>query len=170
LAGLVFNDVIEAHLRSVLVIASTTILFGILLGAADRGGTRSKSISELDWRSALWIGIAQAVALIPGTSRSGITMTAALALGFDRVAAARFSFLLSIPIIFLSGAYKSIELMQLADVPWLEICLATAISAITAYLCIHSFLAFVNRIGMMPFVWYRLGLGMLLLGIVAFSA
>lgn len=170
LAGLVFSDLIEDHLRSVLVIASTTILFGVLLGAADRGGTRSKSISELDWRSALWIGIAQAVALIPGTSRSGITMTAALALGFDRVAAARFSFLLSIPIIFLSGAYKSIELMQLADVPWLEISLATVISAITAYLCIHSFLAFVNRIGMMPFVWYRLGLGMILLGIVAFSA
>lgn len=166
LAGLVFNDFIEDHLRSVLVIAITTILFGLLLGVADKGGTRSKSMAELNWRSALWIGIAQAVALIPGTSRSGITMTAALALGFDRVAAARFSFLLSIPIIFLSGAYKSIELMQLTNVPWLEIGLATAISAITAYFCIQSFLAFVNRMGMMPFVWYRIGLGMLLLGIL----
>lgn len=170
LAGLTFNSFIEDHLRSVLVIAITTILFGVLLGVADRRGARSKSMAQLTWRPALWMGIAQAVALIPGTSRSGVTITAALALGFDRVTAARFSFLMSIPIIFLSGAYKSIELIQLANVPWLEIGLATVVSALTAYVCIHSFLAFVNRIGMMPFVWYRLGLGLLLLGIVWFSA
>ena len=96
-------------------------------------------------------------------------MSAALALGYDRVTAARFSFLLSIPIIFLSGAYKSIELMQLAHVPWFDIGLAVGISAITAYICIHSFLALVNRMGMMPFVWYRLGLGALLLGILWFA-
>lgn len=163
LCGLLFNDFIEEHLRSVVVIAVTTILFGILLGVADRFGSRVRSINQLDWRSALWIGVAQALALIPGTSRSGITITAALALGYDRVSAARFSFLLSIPVITLSGAYKGIELLGLEQVPWGDIAIGAIISGITAYLCIHSFLLFVNRIGMMPFVWYRLGLGVVLL-------
>jgi Uncharacterized bacitracin resistance protein len=112
------------------------------------------------------IGFAQALALIPGTSRSGITITAALALGFDRVSAAKFSFLLSIPIIALSGGYKSLELLNSADVPWADILVATVLSGITAYACIHSFLAFVNRIGMMPFVWYRMILGVGLIALL----
>ena len=112
------------------------------------------------------IGLAQALALIPGTSRSGITMTAGLALGLDRVSAARFSFLLSIPIIVLSGGYKGMGLFELPAVPWNQIILGVSISAVTAYACIRAFLSLVDRIGMMPFVWYRLVLGMVLLVLI----
>jgi undecaprenyl-diphosphatase len=159
LAGLIFDGFIERNLRSVAVIAGTTIGFGIVLGIADRRGRRIRVMSDLGWREALLVGCAQALALIPGTSRSGITMTAALALGFDRVTSARFSFLLSIPVIFLSGAYKTVKLFQAPSAPWLEISLAIGIAALTAYACIHTFLRFVNKVGMMPFVWYRLALG-----------
>lgn len=106
LAGLFLGDLIELHLRSIAVIAFTTIVFGILLGLSDKFSLRAKNLHQFTWRSALIVGCAQALALIPGTSRSGITITAALALGFDRIAAARFSFLLAIPVIVLSGGYK----------------------------------------------------------------
>jgi len=159
LAGLIFNDVIEQHLRSAWVIAVTTILFGVLLGLADVYGRRSRPLTDFTWRSALFVGLAQALALIPGTSRSGITITAALALGFDRVAAARFSFLMAIPIIVLSGGYKAVQLMQLEEVPWRDIAAGTLLSALSAYLCIHLFLTWINRVGMVPFVIYRLLLG-----------
>jgi undecaprenyl-diphosphatase len=141
------------------VIAATTIIFGLLLGWADYRFRGSKTIEQLTWKSALVIGLAQCLALIPGTSRSGITMTAALALGFDRTAAARFSFLLAIPIIALSGGYKGLQLVNQDSVAWFEIVLGTFVSGITAYLCIHSFLALVERVGMLPFVIYRLVLG-----------
>lgn len=166
LAGFALNDIVEEHLRTTMVLAVTTIVFGVLLGIADKRGSRRKNLAALGWSSALWIGLSQAVALIPGTSRSGITMTMALALGFDRQAAAKFSFLLSIPIIALSGLYKGAELLALENVPWGQIGLATAVSAITAYLCIRLFLRFLDQLGMMPFVWYRLALGALLLGVV----
>ena len=100
------------------VIAFTTIFFGLMLAWADRRGGGGHSIDKITWRSALLIGIAQALALIPGTSRSGITITAALALGFDRETAARFSFLLAIPIILLSGGYKGVELLGSESVDW----------------------------------------------------
>ncbi|MBL4781605.1 MAG: undecaprenyl-diphosphatase, partial [Porticoccaceae bacterium] len=106
------------------------------------------------------IGLSQALALIPGTSRSGITITAALALGYDRQAAARFSFLLAIPVIILSGGYKGLQLIdEHNSVAWEDIFLGIGLSAVAAFACIHFFLALVNRIGMMPFVWYRLILG-----------
>jgi undecaprenyl-diphosphatase len=167
LAGLVFDDFIEQHLRSIVVIATTTMFFGLLLGVADKYSSKALNLKALTGRQALIIGCAQALALVPGTSRSGITMTAALALGFDRVAAARFSFLLSIPIIALSGGYKSLELALMNNVPWFEISVATLLSAVTAYACIHTFLALVNRLGMMPFVWYRLALGAVLFVMLA---
>ena len=163
IAGVLFNDIIETYLRSVLVIAITTIVFGILLGVTDSRSPKQLDLTALTWKHALWVGAAQALALVPGTSRSGITMTAALALGFNRVASARFSFLLSIPIIVLSGGYKSLELAASAHVPWLDILLATALSALTAYACIHAFMVLINRVGMMPFVWYRVALGSILL-------
>lgn len=163
IAGVLFNDIIETYLRSVLVIAITTIVFGILLGVTDARSPKQLDLTVLTWKHALWVGAAQALALVPGTSRSGITMTAALALGFNRVASARFSFLLSIPIIVLSGGYKSLELAASARVPWLDILLATGLSALTAYACIHAFMVLINRVGMMPFVWYRVALGSILL-------
>ena len=166
LAGLLLGDFIEANLRSIAVIAATTIGFGLLLGWADQRQRGVKTIDQLTWKSALIVGGAQALALIPGTSRSGVTMTAALALGFDRTTAARFSFLLSIPIIALSGGYKGLQLLDQALVPWTEILLGTCLSALTAYLCIHSFLRLVERVGMLPFVIYRLVLGAFLIYLI----
>ena len=113
---------------------------------------------------ALAIGFAQALALVPGTSRSGITITAALFLGLNRVDAARFSFLLSVPLILAAGSLKGVELIQLGEaVDWAMISLGVVASAVTAYACIHAFLKLVDQIGMMPFVVYRLVLGALLI-------
>ncbi|MDH5358078.1 MAG: undecaprenyl-diphosphate phosphatase [Gammaproteobacteria bacterium] len=164
LAGLVFNDVIEQSLRSPLVIATTTIIFGLLLGWADWQGKQQRNEHQLTWQDVLIVGIAQAIALIPGTSRSGITMTAGLILGLSRNAAARFSFLLSIPVIFLAGGLKTIELIQAdASTDWFAMITGASLSAISAYICIHLFLKLLDRIGMWPFVIYRLLLGAILL-------
>ncbi|MCA6064517.1 undecaprenyl-diphosphate phosphatase [Thalassolituus marinus] len=160
LAGLLLDDWIEANLRTVNVIAWTTIGFGILLGVADRRTGQTRSLATMTLWMALVIGLAQALALVPGTSRSGITITAALFVGLQRVDAARFSFLLSIPLILAAGGLKSLELAEsVLPVDWSSILLGVAISAVSAWLCIYYFLAFINRIGMMPFVIYRLILG-----------
>ena len=164
LAGVVFGDAIEAHLRSSLVIAMTTIGFGLLLLVADRIAKETASVADITLKVALIIGLFQALALIPGTSRSGITITAALLLGFSKDASARFSFLISIPLILAAGLLKGIELLSLESaVDWFSIGLAAALSMISAYLCIYFFLALINRIGMLPFVVYRLLLGGILL-------
>jgi undecaprenyl-diphosphatase len=108
--------------------------------------------------------VAQALALIPGTSRSGATMTAGLMLGLSRQAAARFSFLLSIPVITLAGGLLTLELIKdPALVDWRAITIGVVSSAITAYLCIHVFLKLLERMGMLPFVIYRMLLGALLI-------
>lgn len=168
LAGLAFKDVIETTLRSPVVIAWASIGFGVLLLLADRLGRRGRDEFALGWRGALAIGLAQALALIPGTSRSGITMTAALALGLDRVSAARFSFLLAIPVIALAGGLQLTELLTAeVRVAWGTLLTATALSAGSAWLCIHLFLAWISRIGMLPFVAYRIGLGLVLLALFA---
>ncbi|WGL16727.1 undecaprenyl-diphosphate phosphatase [Microbulbifer bruguierae] len=159
LAGLVFKDFVETHLRSSAVIATTTIVFGVLLWWADVGGKRRDELGKLNWKKALMIGGAQALALIPGTSRSGITMTAALMLGMKREAAARFSFLMSIPVIALSALLLTLELLGTDSVVWGDIILGVVLSGISAYLCIHFFLQFISRIGMAPFAIYRLLLG-----------
>ena len=165
LTGLLFDDLIEANLRSTLVIAVTTIVFGLLLWWADRPrSSQFENITQLTISAVLIIGCAQALALIPGTSRSGITITAALLCGLPRLQAARFSFLMAIPIILLSGGYKTLQLvMSQAESPWVDLVLGVVIAAVSAYLCIHYFLNFINRIGMLPFVIYRLVLGVFLL-------
>lgn len=164
LVGLAFKDVIEVHLRSPLVIAVTTILFGLLLLLADRRSKLNRDEYSLGWQDFLVIGGAQAMALIPGTSRSGITITAALLLGLTREAAARYSFLLSIPIIVLSGLSVTKDLVEsAAPVDWMTLVLGSSIAAASAFFCIHFFLAFINKMGMTPFVIYRLLLGVLLL-------
>lgn len=170
LVGVLFNDFIEEHLRAVSVIALTTIGFGFLLGWTDwRAGkaAHAKSIAQVGLGAALFIGAAQALALIPGTSRSGITITAALMLGFSRDAAARFSFLLSIPLILAAGSMKALELVEQAEpVNWFCMSVGTLVAGVSAYLCIHWFLQLLDRIGMMPFVVYRLILGGVLLTMV----
>ena len=163
--GLAFNDAISTYLRSPLVIAATTIGFGLLLWYGDRAGTHQRSESEITWRDIIIIGFAQALALIPGTSRSGITLTAGLLLGLTREAAARFAFLLSIPTIIAAGSLETLKLVsdESVTVDWNSLIIGTVLSAISAYLCIHYFLKLINSIGLMPFVIYRLALGILLL-------
>lgn len=164
IAGFILKDVIEQYGRSALVIACTTIIFGLLLWYADRKATMQKSLEQITWKNALFIGLAQAIAVIPGTSRSGITMTAGLLLGLNRESAARFSFLLSIPIILGAGLLATVDLLQSPDpVQWMELLIGAMFSFICAYACIYLFLAWISRIGMLPFVIYRLILGVLLL-------
>ncbi|MFL0796470.1 MAG: undecaprenyl-diphosphate phosphatase [Cellvibrionaceae bacterium] len=165
--GLLFDDFIETNLRSMAVIATTTVLFGILLGVADKIGRFQYSLEDFNLKTALLVGASQILALIPGTSRSGITITAGLLLGFDRQSAARFSFLLSIPVILLSGGYKGLQLLlQDTPVPWGDIGMGAIVSGFSAYLCIDLFLRFINKVGMMPFVIYRLLLGAFLFWLV----
>lgn len=163
LFGLLGKDIIEEHLRSALVIAATTILFGFLLGFADvKAGHRkeNKPLEKLGIKGAMLIGFAQAVALIPGTSRSGITMTIGLLLGLSRDNAARFSFLLSIPAIAMAGSYLTLKLALSTDsVEWQAMGLGSLLAFVSAYACIHFFLILLNKLGMMPFVIYRLVLG-----------
>ncbi len=162
--GLVFKEAVETTLRGPLVIATTTIVFGLLLGWADIKGARQRSEHQLGLRDVLVIGFAQALALIPGTSRSGITITAGLFLGLKRQAAARFSFLLSIPTILGAGLLKTKDLLeQTQAVDWQAIIMGATVSALGAYACIHLFLKLLDRMGMMPFVAYRLILGGMLL-------
>lgn len=160
LFGLLGKDFIEEHLRSALVIAATTLLFGFLLGFADIKAKQNKSIENLGFKGAMLIGLAQAVALIPGTSRSGITMTIGLMLGLSRENAARFSFLLSIPAIAMAGSYLTLKLILAAEaVDWSAMGLGSVLAFVSAYACIHYFLILVSKVGMMPFVIYRLVLG-----------
>ena len=158
LVGLIFKDFIELNLRSAAVIAATTLIFGLLLGWADRKGkTNSKTMEHLNIKQSLLVGGAQALALIPGTSRSGITMTALLALGYTRSDAARFSFLLAIPAIALPGILKTTDLIATSEtVDWFVLATGACISALVAFLCMHVFMRFVERVGMLPFVIYRI--------------
>lgn len=164
LAGLTFSDVVSGYMRSPLVIASTTIVFGLVLWWADRSGRRVRDEHSLRLVDILLIGVAQALALIPGTSRAGITITAGLMLGLTRQAAARFSFLLSIPVIVLAGGLQSLEVFRGASpIPWSGMALGAVISGVVAYWTIHFFIRLLDRIGMTPFVIYRLILGVALL-------
>lgn len=166
LFGLLVEQNFESYLRNPLVIAGATIGFGLLLWLADKFGRESLADSGLAWKQALLIGAFQALALIPGTSRSGATITAGLFLGFKREFAARFSFLLSIPVILLAGSVKALELLQTPDeVAWKAVLIGTLVSALTAYLSIGWFLALLKRIGLLPFVIYRFLLGAVLIGV-----
>lgn len=166
IAGLLFKDVISEHLRTPLVIAATTIIFGFLLWYADWSGNRKRDEHTLSWKDIIFIGCAQAVALIPGTSRSGITITAGLLLGLTAPAAARFSFLLSIPVIVLAGGVETLEYLEVASINDMnDLIIGALISAVSAYLCIHYFLMLLERVGMTPFVIYRLLLGIVLLSL-----
>ena len=166
LIGLAFRDDIERLTRDPLVIAGTTIVFGILLWFADRFGPRFRDLDELRFRDVAVVGLMQALALVPGTSRSGITMTAALAMGLTRQAAARFSFLLAIPVIGLAAGYESVSLWrQAAPVDWSGLAIVAVGSGLSALACIAVFLKFLDRIGFSAFVIYRIILGVVLIAL-----
>ncbi len=135
----------------------TLTFFGILMYMADRYGRGTKDEFDLSWPQAFAIGCAQALALMPGTSRSGITMTAGRALGLTRSAAARFSFLLAVPGIGAAGAYEGLKLVTSPDpVAWQPMVVGVLFAALSGIACIHFLIRFIERIGLLPFTVYRL--------------
>ncbi|MEY1661454.1 undecaprenyl-diphosphate phosphatase [Isoalcanivorax beigongshangi] len=162
--GFLFKDMVEQYARSAAVIGTTTILFGGLLWWADRRGSKQLQLAAVGLGIATLVGLAQALALIPGTSRSGITLTAALLLGLRRDDAAHFSFLLSIPVILGAIVLMSRDLVHLEQVySNAQLAMACLVSALVAYASIGFFLRLVTRVGMVPFAIYRLVLGSVLL-------
>ena len=157
LAGLALLDMIDNELRAVEVIFLTTLFFGLLLGIADWLPKRQRTLDKLNWKDALLVGIAQALALVPGTSRSGVTITAGLFLGMARETASRFSFLLAIPIIVLASAVKLLEVAT-SDVivDWSGFLIGGVTSFLMAITAIHFFLKWLNTVGMWPYVIYRI--------------
>jgi len=169
--GLPLKSVLESLRENdtliALVIAATTIGFGLLLWLADSTGKRVRDEYSVDWKSALIIGLFQAMAIIPGTSRSGATITAGLFLGLTRKASSRFSFLLAIPTILMAGGLATLDLIEAeGSSDWRSLILGALLSFAVAYLTIHFFLKFIERISMLPFVLYRLLLGLVILGLV----
>jgi undecaprenyl-diphosphatase len=163
LSGLVFGDFIEAHLRNPLFVAGTLTFFGLLMYAADRFSKGDRDEFSLSWPQSFAIGCAQALALMPGTSRSGITMTAARALGLTRSAAARFSFLLAVPGIGAAGAYEGLKLLTSPHpVPWVPMLVGVLFAALSGIACIHFLIRFIERIGLLPFTIYRLAIAALI--------
>ena len=163
LAGLLFGDYVARALRSPALIAGTTAGFGVVLWLADRYGRDDRSEYDLGWTQVLLIGISQALALVPGTSRSGITMTTGLALGLSRVAAARFSFLLAVPAIAAAGSWQFVEFVSVpTQVPWGTLAMAAVIAGVTAFLVIATFLRLIERVGMLVFALYRVFLAALI--------
>ena len=173
ITGFVLHDWVASMARNPLLIGGTTLGFGLLLGVADWYGNRTpktqKSLGELTWLHALWIGLWQMLAIIPGVSRSGITVTAARFLCIERTAAMRFSFLLAIPTI---GGALTLGLIKQAsgagDVNALPLAiadylLAALMAALTAFLAMGLLIRWLQNAGFWPFVLYRIGLGMVLI-------
>ncbi len=167
LAGLGIKEWVASEARSPVLVGSNAILYGLLLGFADRFGTKRRQLAELTWHHALLIGAAQALALVPGTSRSGITITAALALGFDRRTSAQFSFLLAIPIGLALGSKQLLDLAtgSLPQLSWEVFLVAVGVSAAAGYLVIAGLLGWLRKRSLLIFVAYRLLLGTALLAV-----
>lgn len=155
-AGLLMADLVDGVLRSPAVVAATTGGFGVALWAADRFGGGERSERTLGLRRAMLIGLGQALAVVPGTSRSGITMTVGLAVGMTRRAAARFSFLLAIPAIGMAASWEAFQLTVSPEpVLWGTLLIAAGLSGATAFAAIAVFLRWIERVGMWGFALYR---------------
>ena len=167
--GLLLKDVIEGMFtKSTVVIATSLIVLALILWRAEKAAKHLRTIEQVTLRDALVVGLAQAVALIPGSSRSGTTITAALFLGFSREAAARFSFLLSIPAVFASGIYQLLKIHPgVFGLGILNLVIATLVSWAAGYAAIAWLLRYLTRHTTMAFVWYRIGLGVFLAALIA---
>lgn len=164
LLGLALQSFIENEFRSLWIIAFTLIGFGLLLGLADRLGTKIRDLNSINPKSALLLGLGQALALLPGVSRSGGTITVALALGFKRESAARYSFLLAIPAVLGAGTYQFVKYAgALPDDLLFATLLATAVSFVTGLAVIAWLLKYLNRGSFLPFVIWRVFVGGLLI-------
>lgn len=179
--GLLFQTQIETVLRSLWVVATTLILFGILLGLADYLGAKTLTLREMSWRNALLLGLAQSLALIPGVSRSGATIGAGRALGFERPAAARYSFLLAIPAVFGSGLYELYKTLkspcdaaaakatgctvEIFTMP--QTLVAAIVAGVVGFVVIAVFMRYISKGSFLPFVIYRIALGGALIVLLA---
>lgn len=165
-AGLALQDIIEAHLRSPVVIGWMLVAVGIVIWWAERSGRLQQGLDGLPFRGAMLIGCAQALALVPGTSRAGITIAAGLFLGLTRPAAARFSFLLAMPIVLGAAVKTGADLLGTAQPPSSELvplAVGVAVSAVAGYAVIAGFLRYLQTSTMAPFVYYRLAFGIIVL-------
>jgi undecaprenyl-diphosphatase len=164
LAGLAIHEMFPEGIRSTLIIAVNLIVFGILMGVADKIGTQEKGIEKVTLKSAFLIGLAQAMALIPGVSRSGMTITTARFMGFKRTEAARFSFLLGIPAMTGAGLLSFLQIAE-SNAPglWQDALLAIVLAFFAGLAAIHFMMRWLGRAGLMPFVAYRVLLGIILL-------
>ena len=168
--GLAFSDQIKDEARSLTLIGTMLIVFALVLAFADRRGKRDKDIGQLSAKEGCIIGIAQAFALIPGVSRSGATITAGLLLGLDRAAAARFSFLLSIPAVVLAGLFELKDIGGEGSAPVGATIIATILAFVIGYAVIAYLLKFLTTHTFDVFVGYRIALGAVVLGLVAAGA
>jgi undecaprenyl-diphosphatase len=164
--GYTFASVIETAARNLWLIAGTMIGFGVILGLVDRFGKKVKSLGNLGTKDALIFGIGQALALVPGVSRSGASISTGLALGYSRESAARYSFLLAIPAIFASGLYEATKIGDDPNVSWGPTLLGTGVALVIGYLVIAWLLRWVMTRSYAPFVVYRIVLGVVLFGLL----
>jgi undecaprenyl-diphosphatase len=163
IAGLALGKRVEEQLRSPLITVYTLTIFGALLLIAELKSKQNRMIEKFTWADSLWIGCSQAIALIPGVSRSGITITTAMLRDSSRISAARFSFLLSTPVIVGAGLLQGWHLIKtvrhpiegMAPVPWLVLCVGTLAASITGFFCIKFFLRYLQTKSLVPFVIYR---------------
>ncbi|GAA4189181.1 undecaprenyl-diphosphate phosphatase [Microbacterium oryzae] len=168
--GFLFQDVIRDVFRNLWLVATVLIVFGIILGIADRYGRRERDMADITYPHGLTLGVAQALALVPGVSRSGATTTAARALGYNRTSAAEFSFLLAVPAVFGSGLY---ELLHAFTEPgeqgygMAETLVATVIAFMVGWVVIAYLMRYLKRGSFLPFVIYRVVLGLVLFALLA---
>lgn len=168
ICGLLFEDLIDSTLRSLWFVGFTLIGFGLLLGWADRVSSKHRELNDLNARDGVLYGLAQALALIPGVSRSGGTITAGLLMGYSREAAARYSFLLAIPAVLGSGGYKLLKSFTAAETVYpVPTLVATIVAFLVAIAIIKWFMHFISTRSFLPFVIYRIILGAVLLVAVA---
>lgn len=167
IAGLAFKSSIETTARNLWLVAATLIVMGILLGLADRYARHTKSETDINAKNAVLLGLGQALALIPGVSRSGATITAGLAMGFKRDVAARYSFLLAIPAVFASAALTAGDISSDSFVNWPATIVATLVAFVVGYFVIASLMKYLQTRTFLPFVIYRIALGTLLMVLLA---
>ncbi|MCX4910581.1 undecaprenyl-diphosphate phosphatase [Streptomyces sp. NBC_00878] len=180
--GVTLKDQIEGPFRDLRITATTLIVMGIILGVADRLAARDetggkhraakerKSLQELSVKDGLIFGVCQAMALVPGVSRSGATISGGLLMGYTREAAARYSFLLAIPAVLASGAFELKDASEGGHVSWGPTVFATIIAFVVGYAVIAWFMKFITTKSFMPFVYYRILLGIVIIVLVSMGA
>jgi undecaprenyl-diphosphatase len=168
--GFIFRDQIESGGRDLYVIGTALIVFGLVLEYADRVAKRNRTLEQIGPRDGAFIGVFQALALIPGVSRSGSTITAGLFRGFDRESAARYSFLLSVPAVVLSGLFEARKIGDPGGAGLLPTLLATLLAFIVGYASIAWLLRWLTTHSTVVFVVYRVALGALVIALTAAGA